>query len=116
MVLLKNVSKDEVLGIQEEDKTVVFQKFAQNDNKQIWIKRKENSKGYFTLKNVSADMILTATSGYGLKIDVDGMYVKCRRNCVYITTYILTYTVVLFGAGNQGNHQHFDTSLLTYIC
>ena len=73
MVLLKNVSKDEVLGIQEEDKTVVFQKFAQNDNKQIWIKRKENSKGYFTLKNVSADMILTATSGYGLKIDVDGM-------------------------------------------
>ena len=73
MVLLKNVSKDEVLGIQEEDQTVVFQKFAQNDKKQIWIKREENSKGYFTLKNVSSDTILTATSGYGLKIDVDGM-------------------------------------------
>ena len=75
-VRLKSVSKDEVLGIQEEDKAVVFQKFDQNDKKQIWIRREEKSKGYFTLKNVSYDMILTATSGYGLKIDVDGMYVK----------------------------------------
>ena len=68
MVLLKNVSTDKVLGIQEEDKTAIFQDLVQNNKKQIWIKGKKDNKGYFTLTSLSSNMILTATSGYGLKI------------------------------------------------
>ena len=72
MVLLKNVSTDKVLGIQEKDKTIIFQDLVGNNKKQIWIKGKKDNKGYFTLRSLSSNMILTATSGYGLKIYIDG--------------------------------------------
>ena len=71
-VLLKNVTKDRILGIQKEEKTT-YQDLVQNDDKQIWVKGEENSKGYFTLTNLSSNMILTATSCYGLKVvAIDG--------------------------------------------
>ena len=71
-VLLKNVTKEKILGIKEEEKDV-YQDLVQNDDKQIWIKGKENSKGYFTLTNLSSNMILTATSCYGLTmVAIDG--------------------------------------------
>jgi hypothetical protein len=74
MVLLKNVTKEKVLGIQEEEKAPNFQDRVQNDDKQIWIKGDENSKGYFTLTSRSSNMVLTATSRYGLiMVSIDGM-------------------------------------------
>ena len=35
---------------------------------------------------------------------------------VSTSTVLHMFRQVLFGAGNQGNHQNFDTSLLTYKC
>ena len=37
-----------------------------------------------------------------------------RKSCIYTVLHI--FRQVLFGAGNQGNHQNFDLSLLSYKC
>ena len=88
-VLLKNVTKEKILGIKEEEKDV-YQDLVQNDDKQIWIKGEENSKGYFTLTNLSSNMILTATSCYGLiMVAIDGKSNVERIVFTQLSKYLL---------------------------
>ena len=54
-------STNEVLSVTPDNKEVIQEPFDKDERRQVWIKGKEDRKGYFTLTNLkSGNKFLTA--------------------------------------------------------
>ena len=62
LVHIKNTSNETVVFTTRDNLTVNEGIFNHNESRQRWIKGVENSEGYFTLKSVYSQKVLTAIS------------------------------------------------------
>ena len=58
-IIFENISKNKVLGIQDNDK-VIKEDLTKDEDKQLWVKVESNIEGFFKLKNFESEKVLRA--------------------------------------------------------
>ena len=80
MILIKNVSKKQVLGI-STNAIVIEKDEDQDDSTQLWKKGKPDAEGFFILENSQFPMVMTAMSSNTIKI-------QCKFDCFMCNPYV----------------------------